>query len=405
VSITKKIKTLAVILTVAAAANAQFNIPASARISSLAGTPLGDITDVYAYPVFMTGYTDHISATWGGGVIGIKAINDMISIGILANQGYMAPGFADDAVNMLNSYAARLPVLPPGFDTLFTRFSTPHLLLGFDLGGFRLGADIFFEYAGARFKADPDGAPSMTAKTSVVHPGARLSAAIDVGDASVLAKFGVGFPSVNGEATLPVGAVDKLSSDAGLYMEMGGELRVPASDIDWTVGGDYTRTDHRFKVGSDSDDESICNSLFRMYLGGEFNFMETAVAAFRYRFERYAYTESEPDVSGNPMTSDILHRHIISAGMENAWEKVWLFDSVHLRGGALYMIEVEGGKASGSNFASSGSYPENHSRVVPTLGIGVSKAFFTLDLALNMGSWNGVLTGPGVALATATVKF
>jgi len=403
VSIAQKIKTLAVILTVAVAANAQFNAPASARVSSLAGISFGDISDVYAYPVLMMGYADHISATWGGGVIGIKALNDMISIGILANQGYVAPGFAGAATAYLDGYFGPTPA-DPGFGS--TDYAIPHFLLGFDLGAIRLGADIFFEYAGYSYEVDPAAAAASTFKGSVVHPGLRLSGAFDAGDIGIMAKFGIGLPSINGEASVPGVTADKASLSSGLYMEMGAELGLPIGDVDWTFGGEYTSEDYRFKTGSTSTPTSTRNSLLSFYVGGEFNFMETAVAALRYQFVREATTITSPDVSGAPWASNpIDHTHFFSAALENTWDNVWVFDSFSLRGGALYAVEG-GGMASSSIVSDiNESDPSNHSPIYPILGFGVSKAFLTLDLALNMGSWAGVLTGPGVAVVTATVKF
>jgi hypothetical protein len=145
------------------------------------------------------------------------------------------------------------------------------------------------------------------------------------------------------------------------------------------------------------------------YLGLEFNFVETAVGAFSYSFDREAQTTAQPGVSGDPsQTLPILHTHAISAGVENAWGNAWIFDSFQLRGGARYVITAAGGKtqsnAAGANNTNY-SQPAVHSTVQPVIGVGVSKAFFTLDVVLNTGSWGGVFTGPGVSMATATIKF
>ncbi|MCL2219579.1 MAG: hypothetical protein FWB94_06830 [Chitinispirillia bacterium] len=394
-----KIKALAVVLAVAAASSAQFNVPMSARTAGLAGAPMSDITDIYAYPVHVTGYANHISATWDGGVILTRSFGDALTLGILANQGLMAPHFADAAAARLNGFIPGA-VPPANFNT---QINVPHLLVGFDLGAARVGADIFFEYAGYRYRAD-SGTDELTYTASVINPGARLSAGFDAGDIGILVKFGIGFPSINGE--IPPDGSDKLSSEAGVYMEMGAEAGMPIGDVDWSIGADYTRADHRFRIGSTADPTSECNSLMNIYFGGEFNFVETAVAALRYTFAREARTLTQPDATGDPSNSaPILHYHVFTAGLENAWSKVWIFDAVQLRGGIRHVVEVNGEKMSAGDASSGLSRPETQNGLTPMLGIGVSKAFFTLDLALDMGNWNGVFTGPGVALATATVKF
>jgi hypothetical protein len=397
-----KIKVMAVVLTVAFAASAQFVPQFNARTAALAGAPMKDIVDVYAYPVMMTGYTGHIQATWDGPVLGIKAINDMISVGILANQGLVAPTLGAALVGAGGGLGGFAPAAPGGPAAFNTAYATPHLLLGFDLGTLRLGADIFFEYAGFRSDSDPSEGASSEWRASVVHPGLRLSGALDIGDMGLMLKFGMGFPSIN---TSEPGDAPKRSLATGLYMETGVEFGMPVGDADLKLGFDYTRSDHRFQLGDALAPASTCASVLNVYVGTEFNFMETSVAALQYTFRRDALTGSQPDVSGNPYSMGGTHRHIFSAGMENVWEKAWLFDSFQLRGGAFYLIELDVGKSSSAVVDTRFSQPGVHTDIRPVVGFGVSKSFFTLDLALDMGSWGGVLTGPDVAIATATIKF
>ncbi|MDR0330745.1 MAG: hypothetical protein LBH93_03435 [Chitinispirillales bacterium] len=400
-----KIKAIAAIAAVSSGAVfAQFNTPANARMNSLAGVPMRDISNVYSYPVLMAGYLEHIQATWDGGengaVIGIKSVSDMFSIGVLANQGLMAPGLAGDALNYLNA----APGGGIGIDA--ENAVIPHILLGFDLGAVAIGADVFFEYAGYSASTQAADGAKTSYSGSYSNPGARLSARFGVADADILAKFGLGFPSINASG---VASDPKIASDEGLYMEVGAEAGMPFGNADWTLGMNYTRSDQRFKNGNDLEPNAICYSLLRAYAGLEFNFVETAAAALSYSFDRYARTVTAPDASNNQSNSNpINHYHRLSAGVENAWENVWFFDSFQLRGGALYeILALNGSKASTSNptTSSDASPPAAHQRVAPALGIGVTKAFFTLDAALNPGNWAGVFTGPQVAMATATVKF
>jgi hypothetical protein len=372
---------------------AQFTVPANARVDALAGVPVSDISGVYRYPVMMTGYLDHIQATWGGGFVGVKSVSDAFSIGVLANQGPMDTAFTSAAVGALNNYG--FPATLQWTGTLFTdSLVIPHLLLGFDLGSAAIGADIFFEYAGY---GATDGTSDYSG--SIANPGARLSAKFSAASAEVMAKFGMGFPSVSASGA---STSDKLSSDKGMYMEMGAEVGMPIINADWVLGFCYTSSDYRFKTGSVSASNTVTNSLLNLYIGTEFNFVETAIAALGYSLRRNAAT-AQPTASGSQsQTLPIDYTQSIYAGIENAWDKAWIFDSFQLRGGALYTITSTSGKPSNSvNYAQ----PANHSTIQPKVGVGVSRAFMTIDVSLNPGAWSGVFTGPEVALVTATVKF
>ncbi|MDR2591904.1 MAG: hypothetical protein LBC59_03760 [Chitinispirillales bacterium] len=392
---------MAIVLVSIGIASAQFNLPTNARISALAGAHVSDISGVYRYPVLMTGYTDHIQATWGGldGFVGIKSISDMLSIGVLANQGPMAPEFTEAAVTRLNAYPS-LNQPAAAAASYNNEVVIPHLLLGFDLGAVAIGADLFFEYGG--YSAESTDTTKYNGSLST--PGFKISGKFDVASAVIMAKFGMGFPSINGEGPA---ATQKLTSDKGTYIETGAEASISGGGADWVLGLCYTQAGYRFKLGDVSDVDLISRSLLNAYAGVEFNFVETAVAALGYSISRNALTASQPGQSGEPSQTAINYSHNIYAGVENAWEKAWVFDAFQLRGGALYSITANGGENKAPSPALNPSYsqPARHSNVAPVVGIGVSKAFATVDVSLNPGAWGGLFTGPDVAMATATVKF
>ncbi len=385
-------------------ASAQFNLPTNARVSALAGAHVSDISGIYRYPVLMTGYLDHIQANWdaggAGGFIGIKSVSDMFSFGVLANQEHMAPRFTTEAVTRLTGYFT-----PPAPAANFNdAVVIPHLLLGFDLGVAAIGADLFFEYGG--YSAEVNDSTEYSGSLS--NPGFRLSGKFDIASAVIMAKFGMGFPSINGEGPTRASAnTQKLTSDKGSYIETGAEASIPGGGADWVLGLCYTQAGYRFKLGDVSDVNSISSSLLDVYAGVEFNFVETAVAALGYSINRSDTTVSQPGLSGEPSQTTIGYTHNIYAGVENAWEKAWIFDSFQLRGGALYSIASNGGNSKAAAPAPSPSYsqPARHSKVSPVVGIGVSKAFATVDVSLNPGAWGGLFTGPDVAVVSATVKF
>jgi len=391
-----KTKTFAIATAIAllsiSTAPAQFTAPTNARVDALAGAHVSDISGIYRYPVMMTGYLDHVQATWGQGFVGVKSVSSMFSFGVLANQGPLAPVFTAAAVGRLNGYAFPAGLGAGNFND---NLVIPHLLLGFDLGAAAIGADVFLEYAGYSASNGTDDVSG-----SITHPGARLSGKFGVADAEVMVKIGLGAPSVSASG---VAGSDKLTSNAGLYLETGAEAGMSLGGADWVLGACYTRSNHRFALGNAADPNATAYSLLNVYLGVEFNFVETAVAAAGYSLNRSNSVTSQPDVSGSPSQQfPIDYSHSLYAGLENAWENAWIFDSFQLRGGALYTITSTGGKPSdNTNYAQ----PAIHSTVQPVVGIGVSKAFATIDLSLNPGAWGGLVTGPDVALVTATIKF
>jgi len=421
---TKLIAATAIALVSISMTSAQFYTPTNARIDALGGSRVSDVSDIYRYPALMTGYLDHIQTTWDpttqyAGFVGVKSITDMFSIGVLANQGPMSPIFTDDAVAYLNGY---LPAAPFNNDIV-----VPHLLLGFDLGVVAIGADLFLEYGGySEFTAD-----SVDNAGSISNPGFRLSAKAEVASLEILAKFGMGFPKIDASRSKDTTISSERASDMGGYMEMGAQVSVPLLGADWVAGLCYTQTDYRFKSKNSiaqkellPEPVSYAFSLLNAYFGVEFNFAETAVAALGYSID---HRVNAADTNLQLLRVDPLrplryqgdrhetythNTHAIYAGVENAWDKAWVFDSFQLRGGARYEINTFGGETSGGvdtltrgYVTTNYSLPARHSRIVPTVGVGVSKAFATVDLSLNPIAWNGLFSGPGVGRVTATVKF
>ena len=461
-----KVKTLAVVLTIAAAASAQFNGATNARMEALGGAPFSDITGIYAYPSLMTGYTNQVQATFGSeyaateprGFIAVKSINDVLSLGLMANHGMVAPEPVFAARDFLQD-----PMDPDNYFNYYYDYNYfPHLLLGLDFGGFSLGADIFFQSASAKFKSDSTySEPGNTFSRedekfgSITVFGTRISAGIDLGFVSLLAKFGIGFPSfkANHEWSQSETGQDKLSNpddsedsfESALYMETGAEAGMSLIGLDLTLGFDYTGSKHEFepyKLRTPQTGTPAQNtlretdhwySLLDIYLGCEFNVLETMAAAAGYKFTRNAYTRTvkttisieDPDgifiPSTNPASStetkatEGSHQHTLNAGLENTWDDAWIFDAFSVRAGARYSIYYDFTKGSyeyerpsmnikrESNYNSTSIW--SHSPVTPTFGVGLSKSVFSLDLAFDMGEWQGFTMGPPVAMVTGTLKF
>jgi hypothetical protein len=330
-----KIKTLALALTITAAANAQFSTPTNARTFTLGGAPLADIADIYAYPVLLTGYLNQVQATWngGGGTTGLgpvfitKSFGDIIGLGIVANNYSLLNDVWSDIAGDISGFNPN--ALP----------NVPHVLLGFDFGAFKLGADLFFELASTNNtttttpqKNGPDGDvenndSSVTTSnyTRVMNLGTRLSAAIDFGSLGLLVKAGFGFPSFTNERSqegyvetpdgVLVGPYDannySQGTERGLYVELGAEVSFPVSSVDLTGGLEYTFADFKLdrrvydnsELNTDYDwslaantqlgTNDYWNSLLRFYVNAEVNILETAAAVVSYEFRRTALTETQ----------------------------------------------------------------------------------------------------------------
>jgi len=432
------IKALSVALVVVSAASAQINSPMDARQVGMAGGgTMADFYDVYKWPALMFEYPNRISATWGGGVLGIYSVSDLFAVGVAANQGLMAnmgiaiirpaagddddadtmalvPSFAASAINTLDG----LPNIVANGYTLdhpdLWHTNIPHILLGLNFGAVKLGADIFFEYARySNFEKYNlfDVTQTDTYNGLMLNPGARLSVDIDIGSLGIMAKAGLSLPSfklteehsVTGEQTVTY----TTKSDKGIYVELGTELSLSLSDLDLTAGTEYAFTEHSIKDAT----TSYYNSYLSLYAGGEFSFLTAAKASAMYRFQRLAGTITTTNIVDNiafiadEMVS--IHYHTISAGMENVWEKAYFFDNVAIRAGAIYGIANVVGDYSEiiSLHTKDWKLFTQYTTVTPTMGVGVTKSFLTIDLYCNIGSWEGVFTGPAVGAATATIKF
>lgn len=205
-----KIKTLAILLALAGSAAAQFHTPPNARTEAMGGAPLSDMRGVFNYPSLMMDYPNRAQATFNtGGVIATKSAGDRFAIGFAANQGRVldtmfyarAFGAINANVNdLLEEYGlAGGNVYNDPYDDY--RFNIPHLLIGFDLGALKLGANIFCEYSRYSTGFEDDDLEA-SGRTLIMNPGARLSVGFDGENMGLLVKFGMAFPFYNGKGTL-----------------------------------------------------------------------------------------------------------------------------------------------------------------------------------------------------------
>lgn len=418
-----KVKVLAVVLTIATAAFAQFNDINNARTRALNNAPLSDVTGVYSYPVLMMGYLNQAQVTWNGtdaasggtgygSFIFTKSINDMIALGVVHNS-----------VSFLSGSGAAAPGRLP---------NTPHFLLGFDLGALKLGVDIFIQHTDSTTKVETV-TPSVTAETknSFTNFGTRFSADMEFGDIGLLAKLGIGLPSTLEEVTYSNETPNTKIEFDGLYLETGAELSYPLGDIDLTAGGEYINLSRQRKGNQPAPSDHLpytknSRALLALYLAGEVNIMETAAAVFAYEYSRRTTTS---EVASGPSTEvrktktmDGIAAHSFYGGVENSWDDTWKFDNFQLRTGLGYDIRsvIYNQSNDRDNAETKRSEFSAHNFIKPIIGMGVSKGLLTLDMALSFGrmfdeggvngardydEWRGWLAGPTMVTTTATIKF
>ncbi|MDR3013441.1 MAG: hypothetical protein LBU70_09595 [Chitinispirillales bacterium] len=433
-SFTKKIKTLAVVLAVAATASAQFNGVDNARTRALNGAPLGDISDIHSYPVLMMEYLNQAQITWngtdeapaGGSIIATKSLLDgMLGLGIITNRMSMADARFQSTVGTELS-----GINPP---------VVPHILIGANLGMLKAGLDLFIEHNGysatvSTSNADNSVSTNDTTNSAMLF-GTRLSANADLGMMDLLVKFGIGFPSLNRKATGPSagGGIEtteeKLKS--GLYLEIGAEVSSNiAGIVDLTIGGGYTSMSHQLADQVTPASTTVrpvnTSSLLSIYLSAEANVLETVAAVVGYEIiNDVSKTLSSATAGTPPVTTETTARsgtfiHAFFAGLEGSWDNVWWkFDNLKLRSGINYTIATPTSKTSNNQNSAGHERSEfaTHAFADPTIGIGVSKGLLTIDAALNFGRlienedsdvfWEnrGLLNGPTFGSVSATFRF
>jgi hypothetical protein len=91
--------------------------------------------------------------------------------------------------------------------------------------------------------------------------------------------------------------------------------------------------------------------------------------------------------------------HGFHLGVERPFKVKGLFDAVIPRAGIAYTIGSISEKPGDTVIV----YPADASTMQLNSGIGFKKDVFQLDLFVNIGNWNGVLTGPRTMAVTLTI--
>lgn len=389
-------KGLLMVALVSVGTQAQFS-QSNARMSALGGTYImDDMTDLLRYPAYMNSYKNNLQATFNSPIMGVLSVGDMMSIGVVANKNFVLDNSADGFYTTGNAFIVRAPL------TAMTTQKVPHLLLGFDLEAVSLGFDLFYEYASSHYKSELKAPPGTTTEISSAsrNPGVIASAIFGSEDLPIAAKAGVSFPSVAGTSDDGTTKTE-LKSDKGLFFEAGVEATLPVADFALTVGTDLNFESYAFAVG-DADPATIYGkSRLAFFAGLEGEVLTTAKwGALATVYRSNTKTTTAADTAGSPLLIFAL-----SGGIENAWTNVWKFDECFARGGLTFSTATPGSSSDNTTTITKTSNQTTYAPVTPTVGAGVKKGAFQLDITINPTAWSGLVSGPAVGVVTGTVTF
>ncbi len=378
--------------------SAQF-VPQNARTNALGGTfIMDDMNDILRYAVFMDQYKDGAQATFNGPITGIKAIGDVMSLGVIANRGWLLDNSSTTSFYQLGSSTLTgitgIPAL--------TAQNVPHLLLGVNLSAVTLGFDLFYEYASASYHNETPATPSViTDGTTRIHnPGGVASALFGPEDIPIAVKFGLGFPSISGKYDNET-TETKIESDKGVFVEVGGEAELPVSDLRLTLGLDFIF--ERYKFSRDNVTVGDChNNRLAFYGGFEGDLFTTAKWGALYNL---AVSNGRTAAADTSNIRTLLQT--ISCGIENSWSSVWIFDECFARGGLTFAMRTPVTYTRNASTSTDSRRREQttYSPVTPTVGIGVQRKGFSCDITLNPTAWTGVVAGPAVGMVTLGIMF
>jgi hypothetical protein len=386
-------------------ASAQYS-PLNARLESMGGIyTIDDISNVYIYAANVSKYADDIQITFPSPILGIKSIGDVLLLGGYVREGLVLDqGFYTNALTFVNQLVQVPNLSQPTY--------IPHALLGVNVGPVTLGFDLFMEWAQSRYKYENTATSTTELREgtkTLLNPGFIGSLLLDLNSLPVAAKFGLATPGISGTFETENGVLStstEFKSDKGVFMEIGGEIGFPIGDARLTAGTDYNLETYAFK--RDSLDPTMDYTLNRLALFGGFQkkAFNNGLWALMYEMSlRTLKTDQEANTAEDAWDPTILHT--LSAGAENGWESVWIFDKVFARGGVNLTMLTNYHRRESTTMKQR-SKDQKVFAAEPTVGIGVTKEIFDLDVQINMapkGGWEKLATGPAVSTVTGTLRF
>jgi len=401
----KRLTMICIVL--ALSASAQF-YPYNSRTQSLAETFIvDDINDVLRYAAYMKDYENDLQITFTSPIIGIKSIDDKFRLGIIGNRGLMLSqefegDFYSAAAPFVNSINEDVP------DISVSNQWIPHAVLGVDAGILTLGFDLFIEYARSRYN-QKNPQQETTASASIHNPG-FLASVLFGEDFQIAAKLGLAVPRISGKSESNTSTTEA-ESDKGAFLEFGGEAGIPVRSTKLSVGMDFILEKYAFsltvetppapKVTSTTDE--FTNTRTAFYAGVEGDIFTNGLWGAQYTLNLLRHAIEDSDSDAKSRSSRIVHT--FSVCLENGWEKLWIFDKVYARGGMRMHLNTPYTYSEEGQTETKTKSQTDFSQLIPTVGLGIQKGVFVLDLSINLGEWSNLVTGPQVSKVTAGLFF
>lgn len=384
-------------------ASAQF-YPYNSRMQSLAETfIIDDINDVLRYAAYMKNYKDNLQVTFTSPIIGIKSIEDKFQLGIIGNRGLMlSRSFAEDFYSTAVPFVNNSIQLAP--DLSIDNQWIPHAIFSVDAGILTLGFDLFLEYVRSRY-TQKDSQQEISASASIHNPGFLASVLLGE-DYQIAAKIGLAVPRISGKEERS-NSTNKAESDKGFFLEFGGEAGVPLSSIRLSLGVDFILEKYAFLFSREVPEETSTSNEFTntrtaIYAGVEGDIFSNGLWAAQYTLNLLGHT-SEGSSNNKLRNSRVIHT--LSVCLENGWDNLWIFDKVYARGGMRMNLQTPYTYEEVGQIETKTKSQTVFDQLVPTVGLGIGKGVFSLDLNINLGQWSNLVTGPQVSRVTAGLAF
>jgi hypothetical protein len=140
-----------------------------------------------------------------------------------------------------------------------------------------------------------------------------------------------------------------------------------------------------------------------IYAGVQGDVFTNGLWAAQYTLNLFRHTSEDEDNDAKACSSQVVHS--FSVGLENGWDNLWIFDKVYARGGMKMDLRTSHYNDEVGRSETRTKDQTKFDELMPTLGLGIQKGVFTLDLNIDLGGWSNLVTGPRVSKVTAGLFF
>ncbi|ERP32045.1 hypothetical protein [Chitinivibrio alkaliphilus] len=377
----------------------------NARMASLGTWSQQDASDLLYTPALMTRYNDMIQVTANTNndhtFFVAKQMNSAFYLGMsIEAQDIVRGRFysrADDYITFLEI----------GIDP----FDMPQFFAALDLGAFSLGVKTLYEFDLYRATSEDDDGDTDTERELVSTKGVHLSALLGGENTTRLKPtFTIGqLRASSYEESEALDSEFEERTDFGLLLSTGLEARIPTAAAELVLAGAWTLEKYEFEEEVDGTSSSLSDNTysdifwdFRAGLVGEMLDNLQWVAEYRGAID-VNKTVTDPSGSSDVTTRTRNTAHTAALSFEKAVEGIWRFEHLTPRSGFAYTLRPGGWSRRNDDEVRTSWI--NSDGVNLTTGVGMGLGRTALDVDVNFGNWDGVLTGPTGAAATLTVDF